>query len=159
MFLAATRSCADSHGASEIDDVSAEIERGSEIPPLRDAVAAAREEMNAGRARIREMHDRGLDPLQVCGRLTSLSDGIVSRLFDAAAAEIDPNSVAESRNDLALVGLGGYGRRQMAPYSDIDLMLLRWCGGSPTPCSTPGSSSATVFATRPRLCNWLAAMR
>jgi [protein-PII] uridylyltransferase len=95
------------------------------MPPLREAVVAAREEMTAGRARIREMHDRGLDPLQVCGRLTSLSDGIISRLFDAAAAEIDPNGVAASRNDLTLVGLGGYGRRQMAPYSDIDLMLLR----------------------------------
>lgn len=105
--------------------MSAELESESTIPPLRDAIVAAREEMNAGRKRIRDMHDRGLDPQQVCGRLTSLSDAIISRLFDAAAAESDVKSVAESRNDLVLVGLGGYGRRQMAPYSDVDLMLLR----------------------------------
>jgi [protein-PII] uridylyltransferase len=91
---------------------------------LREAIQAARAEINAGRERIREMHYRGLDPVQVCGRLTSLTDGIVTRLFDAAAAETDPQTPERFRGELALVGLGGYGRRQMAPYSDVDLMLL-----------------------------------
>src|SRR5688500_13748193 len=80
--------------------------------------------MDAGRERIREMHQRGLDGLQVCGRLTTLVDGLVSRLFDAAAADVDPSSSAELRTRIALVALGGYGRRHSAPYSDVDLMLL-----------------------------------
>jgi [protein-PII] uridylyltransferase len=92
--------------------------------PLNDAVRAAREEMDAGRLRIREMHQRGLDGLQVCGRLTTLVDGIVGRLFDAAAAEVDPASRENLRTRIALVALGGYGRRHSAPYSDVDLMLL-----------------------------------
>ena len=90
---------------------------------LRDAVNAAREEMVAGRTRIGELHERGLDSLQVCGRLTSLLDSIVSRLFDAAASETEQDG-GELRADLALVSLGSYGRRQLAPYSDVDLMLL-----------------------------------
>lgn len=80
--------------------------------------------MNAGRERIREMHDRGLDGQQVCGRLTSLVDGIVGRLFDAAAAEIEPEGDGRLRTRIALVALGGFGRRHSAPFSDVDLMLL-----------------------------------
>ncbi|HYO23618.1 MAG TPA: HD domain-containing protein, partial [Lacipirellulaceae bacterium] len=92
---------------------------------LRDAVAWARDELAAGRLRIRDLHHRGLDPVQVCGRLTSLTDGIVSRLFDAAAAESGPEIAANVRGEIALAALGGYGRRQMAPYSDVDIMILR----------------------------------
>jgi len=89
---------------------------------MADAISAAREEINAGRQRIREMHDRGLDGLQVCNRLTTLVDGVIGKLFDAApAAEGD---AAGARTKLALVALGGYGRRQSAPFSDVDLMLL-----------------------------------
>ncbi|MBA3480857.1 MAG: HD domain-containing protein, partial [Pirellulales bacterium] len=91
---------------------------------MNEAVRAAREGMDAGRLRIREMHQRGLDGLQVCGRLTTLVDGIVGRLFDAAAAEVDPTSRENLRTRIALVALGGYGRRHSAPYSDVDLMLL-----------------------------------
>jgi [protein-PII] uridylyltransferase len=97
---------------------------------LQDAIRAAREDMDAGRQRIREMHDRGLDGLQVCGRLTTLVDGIVGRLFDAAALDLDPSAGGDLRTRLALVALGGYGRRQSAPYSDVDLMLLH---NSPRP--------------------------
>lgn len=92
---------------------------------LRDAVSAARDDMSAGRDRIAELHQRGLDALQVCGRLTSLLDGIVVRLFDASVADLGGPQADSLRADLTLVGLGSYGRRQLAPYSDVDLMLLR----------------------------------
>jgi [protein-PII] uridylyltransferase len=89
---------------------------------MAEVVAAARDEIKAGRERIREMHDRGLDGLQVCNRLTTLVDGVVGKLFDAAAAA--EGDASDARTKLALVALGGYGRRQSAPYSDVDLMLL-----------------------------------
>lgn len=99
----------------------------SSAPPpgnamMADAIAAARDEISAGRQRIREMHDRGLDGLQVCNRLTTLVDGVIGKLFDAAAAA--EGDAADARTKLALVALGGYGRRQSAPFSDVDLMLL-----------------------------------
>ena len=47
---------------------------------MADAIAAARDEINAGRERMHEMHDRGLDGLQVCNRLTTLVDGVKQAL-------------------------------------------------------------------------------
>lgn len=91
---------------------------------MADAIAAAREEIAAGRRRIHEMHDRGLDGLQVCNRLTTLVDGVVGKLFDAAASAENASATNNPRTKLALVALGGYGRRQSAPFSDVDLMLL-----------------------------------
>ncbi|RIK82749.1 MAG: [protein-PII] uridylyltransferase [Planctomycetota bacterium] len=103
-----------------------EAQRINSAALVAEAVRAAREELSAGRRRIQQMHDRGLEGLQTCGRLTSLVDGVVSRLFDAAAA--DAGSIAgadDLRTRVALVALGSYGRRHWAPYSDVDLMLLR----------------------------------
>lgn len=91
---------------------------------LRSSVLTAREQLFVGRKHLREQHDRGLDGIKVCGRLTSLVDGAISRLYDSALADRSEKEAAEVRARISLVAHGGYGRRQQAPYSDVDLMLL-----------------------------------
>ncbi len=85
---------------------------------------AAREQLREGRARIRSLHDRGLDGVQVCAKLTSLVDSVVQQLFDVILAELDEEVTGSLRSQIALVAHGGYGRRQSAPFSDVDLMIL-----------------------------------
>lgn len=92
---------------------------------MSNVVESCKAELEGGRERIREMHDRGVEGLRVCSSLTSLVDAVVMRLFEATCAELPASAaLADLRKHVAVVALGSYGRRQMAPFSDVDICLL-----------------------------------
>ena len=91
---------------------------------MRDTVQALRDELRDQRAAIRQSHDRKLSGPQVSAKLASLTDRVIHRLLDATLAQLDSKQADALRNDIALVGLGSYARRQCSPYSDVDLMVL-----------------------------------
>lgn len=88
------------------------------LPP---AVLRCRDRLKEGRLRLRAQHDSGSPSLQVCVHATDLIDSIVLDLFDAASEHVN---LKDLHGEFALVAHGGYGRRDVAPYSDVDLMLL-----------------------------------
>ncbi len=88
------------------------------LPP---AVIKARERIREGRLKLRAQHDSGSSGPHVCVRLTDLLDSVVLELYEAAVAQ---GQLEAYSGHFALVGHGGYGRRDVAPYSDVDLMLL-----------------------------------
>ena len=74
------------------------------------------------RARIAAQHAAGAPGFQTCGLATDLFDAVVLGVWEAIlAARPDGDGL---RRRVALVAHGGYGRRQMAPFSDVDLMVL-----------------------------------
>ncbi len=89
-------------------------------PHLRPAVFAARKLLAEGRTKLRAQHDRGSPGIQVCAHQTDLYDTVLLDLYEAALAEFG----AETESLLTLVPHGGYGRRDVAPFSDVDLMIL-----------------------------------
>lgn len=91
---------------------------------LRPIVREVRQQMLNGRQELRLQHDRGLEGSRVCARFTSLVDTAISRLWTAYLEELPEAEAAQVRERVSLVAHGGYGRRQQAPFSDVDLMIL-----------------------------------
>ena len=83
-----------------------------------------REDLSEQRVGIRQLHDRKLSGPQVSAKLATLIDGVVKRLFEGTLEELAADSAEKLRGSIAIVGLGSYARRQCAPYSDVDLMIL-----------------------------------
>src|SRR5216117_2513042 len=93
-------------------------------PGLSAAVVAVREKLAAGREKLRRQHESGSPGIQVCAHFTDLLEGVVVELFRDALAEFDPALRKNLESATAVVAHSGFGRREMAPYSDVDVMLL-----------------------------------
>jgi [protein-PII] uridylyltransferase len=91
---------------------------------LRSIVREVRQELVDGRQQLRAQHDLGLEGVRVCARYTTLVDTAIGRIYEAYLGELPQAQATELRERVALVAHGGYGRRQQAPYSDVDLMIL-----------------------------------
>jgi [protein-PII] uridylyltransferase len=84
------------------------------------AVARAKSRLAEGREQILARHRAGAGGQEVVRASSALTDEVISELFRAILAEVSrPDSVP-----LSLVATGGYGRRELAPRSDIDLLAL-----------------------------------
>lgn len=81
--------------------------------------------MADGRARIQERFQVGLPAVQTANAVTDLYDSLVHQVWKRALQVAEDNGVpAKMLGLLTVAAHGGYGRRDLSPYSDLDLMLL-----------------------------------
>jgi [protein-PII] uridylyltransferase len=73
--------------------------------------------------RLRLKHQAGGGGREICARRGELVDVILRHVFEAAA-----NTLGAPTTSLALIALGGYGRGELNPFSDVDVTLLHGDG-------------------------------
>ena len=76
--------------------------------------------------RLRLKHQAGGGGREICGRRAELVDILLRYVFGAAAATVRGNG--ETKVPVALIALGGYGRGELNPFSDVDVMVLHHPG-------------------------------
>jgi [protein-PII] uridylyltransferase len=85
---------------------------------------ACRTLLKQEKEKIQTWHRQGAGGREVVQAHTSLIDKLIRHLIIALIAH-KPYSKAKILEEFALVAVGGYGRGEMNPFSDIDLLFLR----------------------------------
>ncbi|MBI5770732.1 MAG: [protein-PII] uridylyltransferase [Verrucomicrobia bacterium] len=85
--------------------------------------AACKEFLKGETAFLRARHESGASGLTIAHQRTQIVDLMLQKLFDYATASFVRNS-GPLPATVVLVALGGYGRGELSPWSDIDVMFL-----------------------------------
>ncbi len=93
-------------------------------PPRGKVVEALRQALQRGRAEIRGRFDAGATGTEVVRSLSFLMDQLIRSLYDFVGAHVYPLANPTAGEHMTVVAVGGYGRGELAPYSDIDLLFL-----------------------------------
>ncbi len=92
--------------------------RRGELPPL---TGDAKADLAAQRRFIEDLHRSGASGQTVVRLQSAAMDRIVGALWARAVEEAGK---VRRPSPVSLVALGGYGRRELAPHSDLDLLVL-----------------------------------
>ncbi|HEY7163571.1 MAG TPA: [protein-PII] uridylyltransferase [Candidatus Binatia bacterium] len=85
----------------------------------------ARAYLQKARELLFEKHRAGAGGLEIVAAFTTVMDHLIRYLFTTVSADLLPQSGGRPHSErCAVVAQGGYGRAELNPYSDIDLLFL-----------------------------------
>jgi len=109
------RKIADALNEALVAATDARAQREAIVATLRAAMAAGREEVSR---RLAEKPTHGREAVTA---QAFLMDQIMRILYDATVAHLYPMNNPTASERMCIMAVGGYGRGEMAPYSDVDI--------------------------------------
>jgi len=88
-----------------------------------DLKALGKSYLDRGRRILFDRHRQGAGGMEVAAAYSTVMDHIIRYLFSSLGAELLPRFRGQGAG-VALIAQGGYGRGELNPYSDIDLLFL-----------------------------------
>ncbi len=111
--------------ATLLDKIEADASTRLLLPDGRrpgDELGRYRDYVEAEAGRLRKFHHRGGSGREVCQGRSAVIDHLLQHLLRAVLQDAAKSGQGVTR--FALVALGGYGRSELSPHSDIDLLFL-----------------------------------
>ena len=112
---------------ARLHDEGGPAARGAIVAGLRQALADGRAELT------RRLQARPAAGHEIAGGHAFLIDQLVRVIFDHAAGHLYPAPNRTAAERIAVLAVGGYGRAEMCPHSDVDIAFLTpqrdtpWC--------------------------------
>jgi len=113
--------------ADAVEDKGAEAARPQIVSLLKEALAAGRKELT------RRLSEKPAAGHEITTGYAFLIDQLIRLVHDHVVNDLYPVANRSSGERLALIAVGGYGRGEMAPYSDVDIAFITpdkptsWC--------------------------------
>jgi [protein-PII] uridylyltransferase len=104
--------------------VNVESDLHPDAAASRSVVARAAAGVVEARERMAVQRAAGSPGTQICTLASDLFETIVLDVYHTIVEGLPAETAAAVRREVAVVAHGGFGRREMAPYSDVDVMLL-----------------------------------
>lgn len=113
--------------AEHVEAEGAVKARPAIVSALRNALEKGREELT------RRLEEKPSAGHEITAGYAFLVDQLVRTIHDHVVADVYPSANRSSGERLTIVAVGGYGRAEMAPHSDVDIAFLTptrntpWC--------------------------------